>query len=60
MGGASIVPCRDWVGALFDEANTRSLLRDSRTPYDRARAANMARLLALGADPAVLAQHDRV
>ena len=47
------------INALFDEANTRSLLRDSRTPYDRARAAIMARLLALGADPAVLAQHDR-
>lgn len=45
------------IKAFFDEANTRSLLQDSSVPYTRARTAITARLLALGADPAVLAGH---
>ncbi|WP_166880713.1 MULTISPECIES: TetR/AcrR family transcriptional regulator [unclassified Salinibacterium] len=40
--------------ALTAEANSRSLLQDSDVPYARARAAMSARLLMLGADPAVL------
>ncbi|MCU1585570.1 MAG: TetR/AcrR family transcriptional regulator [Microbacteriaceae bacterium] len=38
------------------EANSRSMLSDSREPYDRARTATSARLRMLGADPAVLAE----
>ncbi|UVJ39859.1 TetR/AcrR family transcriptional regulator [Arthrobacter sp. CJ23] len=44
------------INAIFNESNTRSLLHDSRVPYDRARTAIAARLLGLGAGPAALAE----
>ncbi|MHC2998324.1 TetR/AcrR family transcriptional regulator [Microbacterium sp. HJ5] len=40
--------------AFLEAANTRSLLHASVEPYDRAAAALRARLLSLGADPAVV------
>lgn len=46
------------IRAMIAEANTRSLLLDAEWPYSRARAALGARLLGLGADPAVLAETD--
>lgn len=42
--------------AFLDAANTRSLLRSSAQPYDRAATAVRSRLLALGGDPDLVAQ----
>lgn len=42
--------------SFLEAANTRSLRRASGEPYDRAAAAVRSRLLALGGDPALIAQ----
>lgn len=42
--------------SFLEAANTRSLLRSSVEPYDRAAAAVRARLLALGGDPGLVAK----
>lgn len=44
--------------SFLEAANTRSLLHASREPYVRAAAAVRSRLLALGADPALVAMID--
>lgn len=45
--------------SFLEAANTRSLLHASTEPYDRAAKALIARLLSLGADPAIVSEITR-